>query len=428
MPSAIPVAHDFNCPWCWIGLFHARRLQQEFGVAIDWRPYELYPDTRPWPEPIAVPPVSGTRPPTPGRLTLAYAAEGMAAPAVARPKRMRTHAAHEAVEYAKTEGVADALVERFYRGYWERGLDLAQPSVLANLAQGTVKDVGKMLDAVRDRSFAPNIVGFDDDAYASGVFHVPTFWIGERRLAEQPYVAIRSAMEEAGYSPRATGAPYAVVHFDKAPSDRPRVVMMMVATIDGKTTTGTRDEPVMDLGSEVDHAAMRQVESAVDAVMIGANTLRSTPKLWYDARLQRIVVTRSGRVDFAARFFTDAPSRAVIATPVSAALLAPADVGLWRGGDEGVDFEALLRWLHVERGVNTLLVEGGSDLNAALLTLDLVDELFLTIAPKIKLGAETPTIADGAPLARDQVRRFELAEHHRVGDELFVRYRRVKGS
>lgn len=428
MSSTIPVAHDFNCPWCWIGLFHARRLQHEFGVEIEWRPYELYPEFVPWPEPVALPPVSGTRPPTPGRLTLAYAAEGMEAPSVPRPKKLRTHAAHEAVEYAKEEGAADALVERFYRGYWEQGLDLSEPAVLANLARGTVANVSRMLDAVRDRTYADRIVGFDDDAYATGVYHVPTFWIGDLRWAEQPYAALRQAMLASGHRRREQAVPYPALRFDRPPVERPRVAMMMVSTIDGKTTTGGRDEPVADLGSPVDHATMRRIEAAVDAVMIGARTLRGTPKLWYDARLTRIVATRSGNLDFATRFFTDAPERAVVAAPASAELRAPADVSVWRGGEDGVDFEALLRWLRTEREVKTLLVEGGSDLNAHLLTLDLVDELFLTVAPKVKLGADTPTYADGTALPREDVRGFELVEHHRVGDELFVRYRRARGA
>jgi len=343
---------------------------------------------------------------------------------------MRTHAAHEAIEYAKNEGpeVADALVERFYRGHWERGMDLNDPSVLANLAHGTVRDVGPMLDAVRDRRYADRILAFDEAAYASGVYHVPTFWVGDRSLAEQPYAAIRAAMLEARMPLRSVPGPYGAIRFPIGPPDRPHVALMMVATIDGKTTTGSRDEPVMDLGSDVDHAAMRRVEAAADAVLLGARTLRSTPKLWYEKRLMRIVATRSGNLDFAGRFFTDAPAQALVAAPAGAEILAPADVGVWRGGEGSVDFAALLRWLRVERGVRTLLVEGGSDLNASLLASDLVDELFLTIAPKIKLGAETPTIADGLALPRSEVRGFTLVELHRVEDELFVRYRREKGK
>ncbi|HVL39200.1 MAG TPA: dihydrofolate reductase family protein, partial [Fimbriimonadaceae bacterium] len=75
-------------------------------------------------------------------------------------------------------------------------------------------------------------------------------------------------------------------------------------------------------------------------------------------------------------------------------------------------------------GIARLLVEGGSELNATLLEGDLADELFLTIAPKVKLGRETPTYAGGDPLPRERMQRYDLLERHQVGDELFLRYRR----
>ncbi len=429
MQSTIPVAHDFNCPWCWIGLFQARRLQREFGVEIEWRGYELYPEDLPWPEAPGVPPPTLIEPPNgPGRLALAYAAAGMDPPVCPRPRQMRTHAAHEAVEYARTEGTHDALVERFYRGHWEQGLDLRDPAVLAHLAQGTVRDVGRMLDSVRDRRNAKQIVPFDADAYARGVFYVPTFWIGAHRLAEQPYTALRGAMLEAGHVETSGHEPYAALSFPPSGGDRPWVVVNMVATIDGKTVMGTRNDPVGDLGSAADHAAMRRIEDACDAVMIGAGTLRATPKLHFDPRLQRIVVTRSGALDFEGRFFTDAPERAVVATPEGRVLGPPDGVSVWQGGTEGVDLAALLGWLRAARGIRTLVVEGGSDLNAALIGADLADELFLTLAPKVKLGADTPTYAGGVALAREALQAYTIVEQARVGDELFIRYRRDRSA
>ena len=73
-------------------------------------------------------------------------------------------------------------------------------------------------------------------------------------------------------------------------------------------------------------------------------------------------------------------------------------------------------------GIEVLNVLGGSEINAQILTLGLVDELFLTMAPKIKLGAETPTYADGKPLPRELVQTYNLASSYVVGDEVFLRY------
>lgn len=211
--------------------------------------------------------------------------------------------------------------------------------------------------------------------------------------------------------------PYQTLDFPAAPADRPYVFINMVTTIDGKILTGERDEPVMDLGSASDHAVMRRIEAAADAVMVGAGVIRATPRLWYEKRLKRIVVTSSGTVPWDNRFFTDAPEQAFVAT--NAPIDLPHGVGRLP-----VDIPELLRVLRLEYGVQHLLVEGGSELNASLLQEDVVDELFLTLAPKIKLGRDIPTYADGDPLPRADIRQYELVECHQVEDELFMRYRR----
>jgi 2,5-diamino-6-(ribosylamino)-4(3H)-pyrimidinone 5'-phosphate reductase len=159
---------------------------------------------------------------------------------------------------------------------------------------------------------------------------------------------------------------------------------------------------------------MRHLESLADAVMIGAGSLRATPGLWYASELKRFVVTGSGNIDRGSRFFTDAPDKAfIVGADVDGLNCLPL-----RSWDD------LLAMLRRDHGVNRLLIEGGSELNAQLLELDLVDEIFMTLAPKIKLGADVPTIADGSSLSRDEITEWELISAKPVGNEIFVRYRR----
>jgi 2,5-diamino-6-(ribosylamino)-4(3H)-pyrimidinone 5'-phosphate reductase len=215
---------------------------------------------------------------------------------------------------------------------------------------------------------------------------------------------------------------YPDLTFPDPPADRPYVFINMVSTIDGKILTGERDEPVMDLGSKTDHATMRQLEAAADAVLIGAGSLRATPGLWYDSPLIRIVVTASGDVfnkpDGALRrFFADSPELAFVASDKPLEL--PADVRQLPG-----DLAALLETLRQKHKVSRLLCEGGSELNGQLLKRGLVDELFLTLAPKLKLGRSIPTIAGGEPFSREEVETWTLVSATPVDGELFLRYRR----
>lgn len=193
----IPVAHDFSCGWCWIGLSQTKRLQQEFAIRFDWIGYELYPESMPLPGPSAPRPEEHpNKPKTPSRLALAYAAEGMDPPTNKHPLT-RTHNAHEAVEYAKFEGVQDRLVERLYRAFWEEATNIDDIPTLLKLSQGIVESLSELERAIVERRFKDKIVPYDDEAYASGVYNVPTFWIGGERYAEQPYRVLAAALQKA---------------------------------------------------------------------------------------------------------------------------------------------------------------------------------------------------------------------------------------
>lgn len=217
---------------------------------------------------------------------------------------------------------------------------------------------------------------------------------------------------------------YPGLSFGPAPADRPYVVINMVATIDGKTVSGRRDETVEDLGSAIDHATMRQIEVAGDAVLVGAGLMRATPGLWYPRQLKRYVATRGGALDWQSRFFTDAPDQAWVVGPASAL---PAGTQCVDTGG-ATDWSRVLGTVRREHGIERLVVEGGSELNAGLLQAGLVDELFLTLAPKIKLGRDVPTYAGGEPLPRSSLLRFRLVSCQPVGDEVFLRYRRPEAG
>ena len=88
-----------------------------------------------------------------------------------------------------------------------------------------------------------------------------------------------------------------------------------------------------------------------------------------------------------------------------------------------------LRWLRTKWGIKRLLCEGGGELNDALFRAGLVNELHLTVCPKIFGGRAAPTIADGlgaGSLAR--ATRLELQSARRQGEEMFLVYRVLKRS
>ena len=81
----------------------------------------------------------------------------------------------------------------------------------------------------------------------------------------------------------------------------------------------------------------------------------------------------------------------------------------------------VLRRLRSDFGVASLLCEGGPTVFGSLLQEHLVDELFLTLAPKLVGGGASPTISSGTELKELQPMEVVWALEH--GSALYLRYR-----
>ncbi|MBC8139072.1 MAG: DsbA family protein [Fibrella sp.] len=196
--TTITLWHDFLCPWCWVAWVQAEKLKAEFGVTFDWRGAELFPPAlnhKPAP-PKSVDPDAPPAPKT--RFDLFVEAEGIAMP-TPRPHFADMHSALLASEYVAVEHsaeTANAFIAAIYRAYWERQADVADRAILAQIAESVGVPASPMRESVASEQYAENILGFDDDAYAAGIRHVPTFVFGgEERLAEAPYTSLAHATE-----------------------------------------------------------------------------------------------------------------------------------------------------------------------------------------------------------------------------------------
>jgi len=219
--------------------------------------------------------------------------------------------------------------------------------------------------------------------------------------------------------------------------ERPYVALNMVSTVDGKVAVGGG---AAGIGSQADHALMRQLRARADAVMTGAGTLRAedysskVPERYVPERLARgqsaqplaVIVSGSGQLPADRPLFWGAGfARALVTGQRGAVAVDPAQakhLQLVVAGEETVDLAVGLRLLRAEHGVRWLLGEGGPHLNHSLLAAGLVDELFLTFAPKL-VGSAGPTIVEGPPFQLAGAIPLTLLAAYADGSELFFRYR-----
>jgi len=194
---SVTIAHDYLCPWCWVGFFQAQRLRREFPrIKQVWRGYELLPEELgPLPDFQPQPPDPDA---PPSRFGLFSQAEGVPSPPTWPALGfVRTHAALEGAAYAqdKAPDRFDAYNEAVYRAFWERSEDISDLAVLGRLAQSAGLDRDGFLQAISAKAYYDEIVRFDDDAYAADITHVPTFLFRGERCAEAPYSTIRELAE-----------------------------------------------------------------------------------------------------------------------------------------------------------------------------------------------------------------------------------------
>lgn len=209
----------------------------------------------------------------------------------------------------------------------------------------------------------------------------------------------------------------------------------MIATVDGGVTDANGLSG--GLGGVGDRAAFRAMRALADAVLVGAGTVRAegygphridasvVGRRRADGRpapAAIVVVSESLQLDTAAPLFTEAVTPTIVVTCAASPpdlrrrLQDAGDVIV--AGDTHVDLAAAVDELR-RRGLNSIVCEGGPTLNARLLAAGLLDELCITLAPRL-LGRDTSRIisaTSGVAAAELSLSGVACAD-----DELFLRY------
>ena len=225
----------------------------------------------------------------------------------------------------------------------------------------------------------------------------------------------------------------------------PFLFINMAMTADGKIAMANR--AVSSFSSRRDRDHLLELRATADAVMAGARTVNLNPinlgpgpAKYRSLRLRRrlteynlrVIVSGSGTINPHAEVFKCRFSPIIILTTNRAkkarlrTLQTVANEVKVCGARE-VDFQEALCWLREKWGVKRLLCEGGGELNDVLFQSGLVNELHLTVCPKIFGGRGSPTIAEGkGALALANATLLKLKSHRRTGKELFLVYDAVR--
>ncbi|MET9112937.1 dihydrofolate reductase family protein [Streptomyces longwoodensis] len=213
----------------------------------------------------------------------------------------------------------------------------------------------------------------------------------------------------------------------------PYVLLSAAISLDG-FLDDTGPERLL-LSSPADFDRVDEVRASVDAILIGAGTLRAdNPRLLVNSAERRaarvaagrpayplkVTVSASGDLDPAARFWHTGGDKLLLTTDrgadrARAAGIAAdvADLG------PGLDWRRALEHLHDVRGVRRLMVEGGGTIHTQLLQQGLADELQLVLAPLFVGDPDAPRLFGPGAY---QGGRLRLVETRRIEDVVLMRY------
>ncbi|MGH8905671.1 MAG: RibD family protein [Egibacteraceae bacterium] len=215
--------------------------------------------------------------------------------------------------------------------------------------------------------------------------------------------------------------------------ERPYVLLSVAASIDGyiDDATGAR----LLLSNDADFDRVDEVRASVDAILVGANTIRrDNPRLLVRSRARRdgrvarglpaspikVTLTRRGDLDPAASFFTAGEvGKVVYAASGTVGGIRERLAGVATVVDAGDPLD--LRWVLANlgsRGVRRLMVEGGGTVHTQFLTAGLADEIHLVIAPVFVGDPAAPRFVGGGRFPS----RMTLAEVRQIGDVALLRY------
>lgn len=199
---------------------------------------------------------------------------------------------------------------------------------------------------------------------------------------------------------------------------RPPVRLNMISSVDGATAV---DGLSGGLGGPPDRKVFAALRSLADVVLVAAGTVRA--ETYGPGPVPIAVVSGSLDFDWDTPFFTAAVHRPLVIThrrtAAVAAMRASRVAELIVAGESRVDLRLAVELLG-ERGFGAVLAEGGPSLNGALAAAGVLDELCLTVAPRLVAGDAKRILTGPALQPPPELALRSLCEEDGY---LFLRYR-----
>ena len=196
----IVVFSDYICPFCYIGFYRVEQLKENFDLDVEWRPFEIHPET----------PKKGTELsnlPFPKeylemmKANIKKLADDVGVTFKLTDKLPNSRMALYLSEFARKKGKFDEFHKLIFDSYWKDGKDIGDQALLLDLTDSLGFDRSEVLEYIDSEEPFNELKKSLSELRKYGINGVPTFIIGDKIVVgAQPYEVfekvIRNALEE----------------------------------------------------------------------------------------------------------------------------------------------------------------------------------------------------------------------------------------
>ncbi len=218
---------------------------------------------------------------------------------------------------------------------------------------------------------------------------------------------------------------------------RPYVIIVSEVSVDGKLTLyrGASSKELMTLMDQEAYRYLHEIRAKVDGIMVGCETVRTdnpslTVRYAEGKNPTRIIPCSTANVPTDANIFSkDAPT--IIVTTKRAPQeriekIKAVGAEVMIVGEDLVDFDRLLPMLY-QRGIKSLMVEGGASINWEFIKRGYVDEIRLIHLPVIVGGENVPTLVGGEGFkSLRNLLHLRVRSHFKRGNHLITEWEVVR--
>ena len=187
---------DYICPFCYIGYHRIEKLKKEYNLDVEWRPFEIHPET----------PKEGASidnlPFPKGYLEMAFAnvkrlADEDGLTLKFTEKLQNSRLALYISEFARKKGKFEEFHKLVLEAYWLEGRDIGDKRLLLDLAESVGLNRNEIENYLDTDEPYKKIQKSLKELRRYGINGVPTFIIEERLIVgAQPYEVFKKVINK----------------------------------------------------------------------------------------------------------------------------------------------------------------------------------------------------------------------------------------